>query len=196
MSKKMVGVLGAAAVVILAAGPALADESLARAQESRAAIKEFGEALRGKLVSALESGGPVNAIDVCHSTAAQIAADISQKKGWKVARTSLKARNPKNAPDAWEKQVLVKFEKRKAAGEDPATMEDYAVLSDKKGGKVFRYMKAIPTAEKPCKTCHGGKLAADVDAAIKKHYPKDKARGYESGDIRGAFTVTQPVKMQ
>lgn len=188
--------LGAVAIAVVAAGPALAgDESLERAQASRAVVKEFGEALRGKLVAGLESGGPVKAIEVCHESAAAIADEISKKKGWRVARTSLKLRNPANAPDAWEKDILVKFEKRKAAGEDPATMEDYAVLSDGKGGKVFRYMKAIPTAEKPCKACHGGKVAPEVGAVIKKLYPKDNAMGFDSGDIRGAFTITQPVKL-
>lgn len=189
--------LGAVAVAAIAAGPARAgDESLERAMASRGAVKEFFETLKGQLVSAMEAGGPVNAIEVCHQSAAHIAEDISKKKGWRVARTSMKLRSPANAPDAWEKEVLAKFEKRKAAGEDVNAMEDYAVFSDGKGGKVFRYMKAIPTAEKPCLACHGGKLAPDVDKALMKHYPNDKARGYKAGDIRGAFTITQPVNLQ
>lgn len=193
---------GAAVAAVLLAGPVLADtapvvdESQARAQASRAVVKEFGEALRNKLVAALESGGPVKAIEVCNQSAAGIAKEISDAKGWQVGRTSLKLRSPANKPDAWEREVLAKFEKRKAAGEDPAKIEDYAVMTDKKGQKVFRYMKAIPTAEKPCKSCHGGKLAPDVKAAVMKLYPKDKAVGYEGGEIRGAFTITQPVSAQ
>lgn len=195
-------ILGAAVAAVLLAGPVLADtapavdESQARAQASRAAVKEFFDTLKGQLVSAMEAGEPVNAIEVCSHSAMEIAADLSAKKGWRVARTSLKLRNPQNKPDAWEKEILAKFEKRKAAGEDPAKIEDYAVMTDAKGQKVFRYMKAIPTAEKPCLACHGGKLSKEVEASLKKFYPTDKARGYKAGDIRGAFTIVQPVSAQ
>ncbi len=54
-------------------------------------------------------------------------------------------------------------------------------------------MKAIPTAEKPCLACHGGKIQIKVTETLDKLYPQDQARGYKAGDIRGAFTITQPM---
>jgi hypothetical protein len=53
-------------------------------------------------------------------------------------------------------------------------------------------MKAIPTG-KVCLKCHGEKIDPDVEASLKQNYPRDKARGFKEGDIRGAFTITQPM---
>jgi hypothetical protein len=65
----------------------------------------------------------VSAIQVCKERAPAIAQTLYAKSGWEVGRTSLRLRNPAlNAPDAWEKQVLQSFEKRKAGGEDFKTM--------------------------------------------------------------------------
>ena len=50
-------------------------------------------------------------------TLSNIANKVSTAKGMKVARTSLKFRNEKNQPDAWEVAVLEQFEQRKVKGE-------------------------------------------------------------------------------
>ena len=164
-----------------------------RAIESRAAVKQFFGQLKGQLVAGIKAGGPAHAIGVCNEQAPAIAGKVSSSKGWKVARTSLKVRNPSNAPDAWERAVLMKFDARKAAGEDPAKMEHYEVV-EMGGKKAFRYMKAIPTAAKPCLACHGEKVPPAVEQKLAELYPDDKARGYKAGDIRGAFTITQPME--
>jgi hypothetical protein len=57
---------------------------------------------------------------------------------------------------------------------------------------VFRYMKAIPTAEL-CVACHGAEIPPDVAAKLEELYPQDKARGFQPGDIRGAFTITRAL---
>lgn len=163
-----------------------------RAAESRAVVKEFMGALKGQLKAALKEGGPVKAIEVCNVSAPAIAMAQSKKHGWKIGRTSLKLRNPANAPDAWERSVLEEFEARKAAGEDPKLMEHYELVSQD-GRQVFRYMKAIPTAEKPCLACHGAKIRPEVAKILDRLYPQDQARGFRAGDIRGAFTITQPM---
>jgi hypothetical protein len=133
----------------------------------------------------------VNAIEVCNTKAPAIAADISRKQGWKVARTSLKLRNPENAPDVWEAKVLKEFEARKAKGEDPAQMEYAEIIKEK---QEFRYMKTIGIpANAPCLTCHGDKIDPAVSARLKTLYPQYQATGYKLGDVRGAFTITQPM---
>ena len=60
------------------------------------------------------------------------------------------------------------------------------------GKPVFRYMKAIPTAEL-CVVCHGSDIDPYVDARIRELYPDDQARGFKPGDIRGAFTLSKPL---
>ena len=139
----------------------------------------------------MREGGPGNAIQVCKNKAPEIAADMSQKHGWRVARTSLKLRNPQNEADAWEMNVLNEFEKRKAAGEEIKKLE-FAEIVTTEGEKQFRYMKAIPTG-KVCQECHGTNIAPDVEASLKQNYPRDNAKGFKEGDIRGAFTITQPM---
>lgn len=172
---------------------AYADDAADRAAASRAVVKEFAGQLQGELGAAMKAGGPTSAIEVCNKKAPGIAADLSKSKGWDVGRTSLKLRNPANAPDAWEKGVLEKFEARKAAGEDVTKME-YSEVVEANGKKQFRYMKAIGIpADAPCVVCHGEKIDAKVQAALKEKYPQDKATGYKAGDIRGAFSITQPM---
>lgn len=182
-----------AALGLVIAGPVRADDVEDRVAASRATVKQFFETLKGELTKALDNGGPRMAIAVCNAKAANIAESISTEKGWRVARTSLKLRNPGNAPDEWEAAVLHKFEQRKAAGENPATMEFHEAV-EKDGKKVFRYMKAIPTAEQPCLMCHGENLTDEVKEALAENYPSDEATGFKTGDIRGAFTIEQPME--
>ena len=158
---------------------------------SRETVKEFMQTLKQELQASMQEGGPVNAVSVCNLTAPAIANTYSVRNGWEVGRTSLKLRNPDNAPDAWERSVLDAFEERKLAGEDPAQMEYYEVIR-RDGGKELRYMKAIPTS-RVCLACHGEALDSIVKTRLKKLYPHDQALGYQEGDIRGAFTVTQPL---
>lgn len=173
--------------------PAMAEDTGARADASRAVVKAFMGELLGELQAAMQDGGAVNAIAVCNTKAPEIAAKAGSERGWRVARTSLKPRNPDNAPDAWETAVLKKFEARKAAGEDPAQIE-YSEVVTVKAKKQFRYMKAIAIPQyAPCLQCHGKEIAPEVRAKLKALYPKDRATGYGTGDIRGAFTISQPM---
>lgn len=66
----------------------------------RGVAMEFMSALKAELMKAMKAGGPANAIQVCKRMAPEIAAHKSRETGWRVARTSLKVRNPANAPDA------------------------------------------------------------------------------------------------
>lgn len=181
-----------AATLCLMSTPLLAVDNEQRAADSRAAVQALVGQLKGELQAAMEQGGPINAIQICNTKAPAIADSLSKEKGMEIGRTSLKVRNPKNEPDAWERSVLEKFEARKAAGEDPAKMEHFEVV-EANGKKNFRYMKAIPTAEKPCLACHGTELKPEVSTKLDELYPGDKARGFKAGDIRGAFTISSAV---
>lgn len=163
----------------------------AEVNASRETVQEFMQTLKKELQAAMQEGGPVNAVSVCNLTAPAIASTYSARNGWDVGRTSLKLRNPDNAPDAWERSVLEDFETRKLAGEDPARMEFYEVVREN-GVTELRYMKAIPTAGL-CLACHGEQVDSITKARLETLYPEDQALGYQVGDIRGAFTITQPL---
>ena len=171
--------------------PVQAGDYTTEVDASRATAKEFMQTLKQELQSGMQEGGPVNAISVCNLSAPAIANTYSVSRGWDVGRTSLKVRNPANAPDAWERSVLESFEERKAAGEAPAKMEHYEVVRED-GVKQLRYMKAIPTAQL-CLACHGESVDSITRTRLEKLYPDDQALGYKAGDIRGAFSISQPL---
>lgn len=158
----------------------------ALSEQSREIIKTFASRLQNELQQAMAEGGPVNAIDVCKVHAPQIAAELSTD-GWLVRRTSLKVRNPLNAADDFERKILKDFEEKKANG---WAVEKLAYYKMKEHGETseFRYMKAIPT-QSLCLTCHGENIPADVLKKLNTAYPDDEARGYQEGDIRGAFSL-------
>ncbi|MGO8955427.1 MAG: DUF3365 domain-containing protein [Rhodomicrobium sp.] len=161
------------------------------AAQARGITAQFAEKLKSQLTGAMKAEGPVKAIEVCKVAAPAIAGEVSTE-GWTVGRTSLKLRNSKSKPDAWEKQTLESFEAEKAKGADPNKLERSEIVSVN-GVRVFRYMKAIPTAEL-CLTCHGSDLKASVKAKLAELYPDDQATGFKLGDIRGAFTLSKPVQ--
>jgi len=158
-------------------------------QKGKAAIKEFASTLKASLVSGMKSGGPITAINVCNQVAPTIAAELSQKYGFEIARTSLKVRNASNAADQWEIDRLHQFEARKAQGENIKTLFVSEQLSHT-GNNEMRLMKAIPT-EKACLSCHGTNIKPDIQQRLTKLYPNDAATGFTLGDIRGAFTIRQ-----
>ncbi len=161
------------------------------AAESREAVKAFMQRLKSTLQSAMRSGGPVKAIEACNLAAPGIAQEVSEQQGYRVGRTSLKLRNPDNAPDAWEKAVLERFEQQHAAGTPAKKLEHYEIVTQG-DRRVFRYMKAIPTAE-VCTRCHGTDIAPEIKARLEALYPHDQATGFRPGDIRGAFTIERPL---
>ncbi|WP_018937714.1 MULTISPECIES: DUF3365 domain-containing protein [unclassified Thioalkalivibrio] len=169
------------------------DDLQERIAANRDAIQKFASTLQGELMSAMQSGGPTEAIQVCNERAPAIARDISAETGIEIGRTSLKLRNQDNAPDRWERLTLQGFEAQHTAG-TPATdlPPRFGVVESDDGDPKFRFMAAIPTGG-ACLTCHGSDVSGDVKHALERLYPDDQATGFREGDVRGAFTVTQEM---
>jgi hypothetical protein len=154
----------------------------------RAALKDFMAALKGELQQAMKAGGPVKAIHVCHTQAEALTRQYSEKYGWQLKRTSLKTRNPENAPTPHEQEVLESWQTTFVPGKtDPNSLEELDTI-EFNGETKLLYMKGIGVAE-VCTLCHGETVASDVEAALVKLYPEDQARGYKAGDLRGAFAI-------
>jgi len=160
--------------------------------EAQAAIAAFAGRLKAELVAALQAGGPVNAIEACHSRAPEIAASVSSATGMNLSRVSLRNRNPANAPNGWQAEVLQQFQQQAESGTDLNSMA-WSEVADLDGGKEFRFMKAIPTGGL-CLQCHGEAIAPPVAARISELYPDDRATGFMEGELRGAFVVTRPLE--
>lgn len=159
--------------------------------QARDAVADFAGALKAELTAAMQAGGPLNAIEVCHTRAPAIADAVSLDSGMSVSRVSLRSRNPGNAPTEWQSGVLRDFETRLAAGE-AADALSWQEIVQTDGAREYRFMKAIPTAPM-CLACHGEGITPTVAEKIAELYPEDQATGYREGDIRGAFVVTSQL---
>lgn len=185
-----------AIAVILGIGGTVmaADDMTVREQVSlevsMALMKQLGSALKEEM----STTGAVGAIGACKDLAPRIAGEISRQKGWRMTRVSSKPRNPMlGMPDAWEQKVLVQFEARVAKGEDIDRIS-VAEVVEEPDGRYFRYMKAIGV-QPLCLTCHGSpeQIPDPVKAKLVADYPMDRATGYRMGDLRGAFSIKQPL---
>jgi len=145
------------------------------------------------LTEEMGKGGPEGAITVCRDVAPQMAKAATAETGWAIRRVSLKNRNPRAVPDAWERAVLEDFDRRAAAGEAPATLEKAEIVVVD-GKQQYRYMRALPV-QSLCLNCHGTpeQLTPAVRQTLRELYPDDKGTGYKPGDIRGAMTIRKPV---
>lgn len=149
-------------------------------------IESFSKDLQANLKKAIKEGGLPNGINACALQAPEIASNYSQQ-GWQVKRTSLKVRNPANAPTAEEMDVLEIFESGKAGGKAISDLTYYRV-TETETQRVHHLMQAIST-QPLCLGCHGAILASEVQSVLNDVYPDDQATGFKEGDIRGAFSL-------
>lgn len=152
-------------------------------KEARELIKAFAGELKPALQSAMQQGGPAEAVKVCSEKAPAIATRLSEESGWQVKRVSLKPRNPDAAPDAFEEKQLKGFNLRRKNGESPANINTGQMTDN-----GYRYMQA-QGVEPLCLSCHGKQIDPATQKALEAAYPGDKATGYSLGEIRGAFSL-------
>lgn len=176
-----------ALALFLGTSVALADTTTLEA-EAWDLSSRFMQRLKPELQSAMASGGPGKAIEICASQAPKIADALSAESGWLVKRVSLKQRNASRAvPDDWERRVLEDFDRRQAAGETAASLTHGEVV-----GQHYRYLRA-QSVDAVCLVCHGEQRAPEVQATLKEYYPDDIAVGYSLGQVRGAISVAKPL---
>lgn len=122
------------------------------------------------------------AIDVCAHLAPEIAATHS-KEGWTIKRVSDKNRNPNNAADSAELEILAQF----ASASPPDSIGRWARFEN---GLIYEYYKPIKIGPL-CLNCHGlpENLAPGVKERLQNLYPDDRAVGYAAGDLRGMYVV-------
>lgn len=151
------------------------------------------DALLGTLVSRLSGaiaiGGPASAVEFCSTQALDLTAGIAVQQGLDIKRTSLRYRNPANAPDEAETEALRYFE---AALAETGTLP--ADWVQRAGRDEYRYYRALTVAP-PCIQCHGAteKIDSAVKAILDDRYPDDLATDYAVGDFRGLVRVSIPA---
>lgn len=153
--------------------------------EALAIAKSFADTLKPELKNALETGGPIAAVETCAQRAPEIASQLAKETGWTIRRVSLQPRNPNASPDEWESDTLRALVERRANASDGGAESLVAWESEP---DRFRFMKA-QLVEPLCAVCHGKEIAPDLERTLLRIYPSDSATGYDLGEIRGAISL-------
>ncbi len=151
-------------------------------EASDALMKNLGSQLK----SALAAGDPVSAVQVCQQIAMPLTDSTSEQfAGINVGRTSLKPRNPDNAPGELDWEILEAWQSQKDLGK-ALPEHELRRISDT---EVVFYRPIM--VQSVCLNCHGpiDSLTPELQAHLEAHYPEDQAIGYAEGDLRGAFVV-------
>lgn len=158
---------------------------------ARGAADALGKGLMTALLGQLEAEGPEGALAFCADSAQLLTAGF-QADGIDVHRTSLKVRNPANAPDSVEVRVLDLLADLHESGVLPPEYVEVRRLAT--GTRELRYFRPIKVAA-GCVTCHGPSddLAPAIKAVLAERYPEDMAVGYVEGDLRGVIAVRRAL---
>ena len=154
-------------------------EKLIRGKEIAAATFQ---SLSSELKQAMSNGGVTHAINYCNTRALPITDSLSQLYNVKIKRTSDKWRNPANQPNQAEQTMIATYRNQK---KDGATLQPTVKSRD---NQLVFYAPIM--TQGLCLSCHGKKANMPEYATIKSLYPKDLATGYESGQLRGIWSIT------
>jgi len=119
---------------------------------------------------------------------AHILQEVSQQEGIYAKQTSLRYRNPNNAPDKFEKEILKKYESGELKGE-------YFEKNTLNGKENLRYTYPLYIT-KECMVCHG-KPYVDVKKETYERLIReygDVAFDYKIGDVRGMLSIAIDTK--
>jgi len=151
---------------------------VAAQNHARRSARYLGQTLKERLQEALAEGDPAAAVRVCSTEAREIVRELESHGSLKVGRSSLRLRNPQNAPPDWVDSWL------RTQGERPAA----GVPGLPENAHPARFLAPI-AIEQVCLTCHGppDTIPPEVRSVLRELYPNDQATGYAVGDLRGAL---------
>jgi len=143
-----------------------------------------------KLSKAIEEHGLIYATEFCKGEALPLTNGVESQFSYEpdLKRTSLKVRNPQNAPDKYEKQALDYYQKKFM--DETIFLSSYIQKITEKEASWFYYYEPL-VINSLCLNCHGdqGKLDSDLAEVLNELYPEDQALGYKEGDFRGLIRV-------
>lgn len=160
-------------------------------QAGEAAASAVGKKLITALNTALAAGGPEAAVVVCQTRALPLTAEkiADQPTLVSVKRTSLRLRNPANAPDDAERLALDHVAKLVAAGQPPPPVLVQRIMTSTT--PEWRVYRPIVTKAE-CLVCHGDPATQSpaLRLTLQTRYPADAATGYAADQWRGLFRLT------
>jgi hypothetical protein len=156
------------------------------------AINRLAYSLVTEAAHAVSKNGEFGALAVCHlkdiTAAGPVIADMPRIVAWK--RTSLRLRDPANAPDPADLLALIRVQLELSTGNVPPKILVQR-LEQPDGTTEWRVYKPVAVL-KGCVACHGRSdtLASELRAELARRYPADQATGYAQGEWRGLVRVT------
>lgn len=155
------------------------------------AINRLALTLVNEVAVAVSKGGAEKAIDVCHLKALPLTGEIvsGMPRITSVKRTSLRLRNPANAPDPADQLALKRVERDIEKGVLPKVLvQEIDLPGGKSEWRVYRPVGVM----QQCVACHGppDSLSPGLQSRLKERYPQDQATGYAVGQWRGLIRVT------
>lgn len=154
-------------------------------------IDQAGVALVNEVRRVLASTPPAQAIGALHLKDYKLPAGVAGKPAvTSLRRTSLRVRNPANAPDAADRAALALIKEQLEQGDPVAKVlvQQVALPGQPREWRVYRPLSAM----KQCLECHGETvaLAPGVTERLKELYPGDAAVDYKDRDWRGLIRVS------
>lgn len=170
----------------------LAEVDIVNAGQAQAAmIADTAQKLLGQtLMKTIQAEGVPAAVAYCNVVAYPLVDSLAGAYGATVRRVSLQARNPKDEPEAWEREVLEAYQ---YATENGQALSENAQMDDQR--KYVLYTKPISISNGMCLNCHGtpDQVAPATQKLLQERYPADKALGHSIGDLRGMWSIRLPV---
>lgn len=139
------------------------------------------------LVNAIKEKGIAEAVGYCSENAIPLTAQAAHQYQVTLQRISDKNRNPNNSLQ--EEQDMQAWTAMQQLMQDTNKHKKQLLVNNEQGAT---YYKAITIGMPTCLSCHGEKdkdIAATTWNKIQTTYPKDKAHGYQMGQLRGLWKV-------
>ncbi len=153
------------------------------------ASESFRE-LSGHLGEALGEGGVSYAIEFCSVEAIPITQRLSERFGVEIKRATHMPRNPDNAANEQEMEIIDTWINRLNSGDNISPVP----LSGK--DDYLRVYSPIVITNQLCLQCHGN-TENDIDPEnlelIRSIYQNDRAVNFEMGDLRGMWSIRMPA---
>ena len=188
-NRLLVALVLSIAIAACSPPPKHGSEKPLSSQQADSLISKTFDTLRHTLMQAVGQAGYAGAIQACNTQALPLTGSMLPS-GVVLKRATLKPRNSSNTADTLEQRILAYFEALKTSGK-PIT----PIAETDNQGKLH-YFKPIIMQEM-CLNCHGQKEAqiqATTWQALQKLYPADSAYGYQNGDLRGLWHLTQTLQ--
>lgn len=159
--------------------------------DGRMVVNGIAEAFSELITTAVEEHGTLGAINYCGEVAVPLLDSLGHYYGVGLKRTSLRFRNPENAPDSLDLAILNNMQNLGEQGVDVTPMS----MKFAGGDGIFYApikMKSV------CLQCHGMKMRGDIKTdvwkKIRERYPEDMAYDFNLNELRGVWGVYFPAE--